>query len=445
MLRRLCSTLLALALYASAAQAETNDGLVLPKGFQADVAYEGGGPARHLAVRSNGDIYVTTQLPPFSTYEPDAIRGILALRDTNKDGRIDSVESFTKILGTGIRFYDNALYVSDHLGIYRFRFKGNELVPSSEPEVIVDGFTAEAQHADKTFAFDQRGRMYVNVGAPSNSCQEEDRVPNSPGQQPCPMRENYAGVWEFDARRVGQKPSDGIRYATGIRNALAIDWSRAANALFVVLHGRDQLDTLWPQFFTAEDNAEAAAEEMHLIRKGGDYGWPYTYFDARRGMRMLSPEYGGDGQTPAPPGNYVDPVVAFPAHWAPGDLLFYQGAAFPAKYRGGAFIAFHGSWNRAPLPQSGYNITFVPFRKQKLNGQWHKFIDNFTLGEIEDNHPANARYRPIGLATDKSGALYVMDSRHGRIWCVTYRALARRRTLAQYPRSAQQSAMAESS
>ncbi len=420
MRRFICSTLLTLLLCASAVQAENEDDLVLPEGFQAEVVFGGTGPARHLAVRNNGDIYVTTQLPLFSTYDPDANRGILALRDSDKDGHVDIVQNFSKILGTGIRFYDNALYVSDHLGVYRFRFKGNELVPSLPRESIVDGFTAEAQHADKTFAFDHRGRMYVNVGAPSNSCQQEDRAPKSPGQQPCPLRDQYAGIWHFDARRTGQKPSDGIRYATGIRNAVAIDWSRSANALFVVVHGRDQLDSLWPQYFTPEDNAETVAEEMHLIRPGGDYGWPYTYFDVRRGMRMRSPEYGGDGQTPAPPGKYANPIIAFPAHWAPGDLLFYDGTAFPPRYRGGAFIAFHGSWNRAPLPQAGYNVTFVPFNKRAVSGQWDKFVDNFTLGEIEENHPGNARYRPIGLATDKAGALYVMDSRHGRIWRVTY-------------------------
>lgn len=400
--------------------ADTNDGLVLPPGFHADVVYEGSGPARHLAVRANGDIYVTTQLPPFSTYDPALNRGILALRDTDKDGRIDHVESFSDLLGTGIRFYKGMLYVSDHVGVYRYRFRGKELVPSQPRETVLDGFAPQAQHADKTFAFDRKGRMYVNVGAPSNACQEEDRTPGSKGLFPCPLLEEYGGIWVFDALRLGQKPSDGVRYARGLRHAVAIDWSRSADALFVVIHGRDQLDTLWPQFFTAHDNAETVAEEMHLVREGDDYGWPYTYFDVRRGERMIAPEYGGDGQTPAPPGRYVDPMIAFPAHWAPGDLLFYEGRGFPREYRHGAFIAFHGSWNRAPLPQSGYNVTFVPFRKQKVAGPWRIFADNFTRGPLKDNHPANAAHRPIGLATDKAGALYIMDSQTGRIWRINY-------------------------
>ena len=112
------------------------------------------------------------------------------------------------------------------------------------------------------------------------------------------LRERAAGIWRFNARLTGQKPADGVRYATGLRNAVAIEWNRTANALFVVLHGRDQLNTLWPELFTAEDNAETVAEEMHRIQEGGDYGWPYAYFDVRRGMRMLAPEYGGDGRTP---------------------------------------------------------------------------------------------------------------------------------------------------
>lgn len=405
----------------AALHAESTDGLILPKGFYAEVVYEGSGPARHLTIRDNGDIYVTTQLPPFTPYDPKLNRGVLALRDTDRDGVVDTVEQFTDILGTGIRFHKGALYVSDQVGIYRFRFKGKELVPSLPRESIVDGFTMESQHADKTFAFDRRGRMYVNVGAPSNSCQEQDRTPSSKGMDPCPLLDRFAGIWEFNAARMNQKPRDGARYATGIRNAVAIEWSKYANALFVAVHGRDQLDSLWPEFFTAEDNAETVSEEMFLVRKGGNYGWPYTYFDYRRGKRMLSPEYGGDGKTPAPEGKYSDPLIAFPAHWAPNDILFYDGKAFPAKYRGGAFIAFHGSWNRAPLPQSGYNVTFVPFKKDKP-GQWEIFADNFAGGEIEDNHPQNAAHRPIGLAMDRAGSLYVMDSLRGKIWRIRYRA-----------------------
>lgn len=420
MIRVACWTLLALALGTSAAHCESSDGLVLPRGFHATVVYEGGGPARHLAVRDNGDIYVTTQLPPFSAYDEKMNRGILALRDSDRDGKVDTVESFTQILGTGIRFYKDMLYVSDHVGVYRFRLKRNELVPSVQREVVVDGFPPQDQHADKTFAFSPRGRMYVNVGAPSNSCQEQDRTPGSKGQQPCPLLDHSAGIWEFDATRLGQKPSDGARYATGLRNSVAIEWNRAASALFVVVHGRDQLDTLWPQLFTAEDNAETVAEEMHRIVKGGNYGWPYAYFDARRGKRMLSPEYGGDGETLVPANEYIDPIAAFPAHWAPTDLLFYRGKAFPKAYRNGAFVAFQGSWNRSPLPQSGYNVTFVPFDKGGRPGRWQVFADNFTRGPLKDNHPANAPYRPVGLATDKAGALYVMDSRQGRIWRITY-------------------------
>lgn len=416
---------LLLAVLISRAHSDSTDGLILPHGFYAEVVYEGSGPARHLAIRRNGDIYVTTQLEPFTEYDPDKVRGILALRDTDKDGRIDRVEKFTKTLGTGIRFYKDMLYVSDHLGVYRYRFRGNELVPSGPRETILDGFEPQGQHADKTFAFDQKGRMYVNVGAPSNSCQEEDRAPQSPGMQPCPLRERYAGIWVFDAMRTGQKPSDGEHYATGVRNAVAIDWSKNANALFVVIHGRDQLDTLWPQYFTDYDNAETVSEEMHIVRKGADLGWPYTYFDVRRGERMIAPEYGGDGKTPAPAGQYLDPIVAFPAHWAPGDLLFYGGGAYPARYRHGAFIAFHGSWNRAPLPQRGYNVTFVPFKKDQVAGPWRIFIDNFAGGEIPDNHPANAAYRPLGLATDRRGLLYVMDSKQGRIWRIHYAGNAR--------------------
>jgi glucose/arabinose dehydrogenase len=288
---------------------------------------------------------------------------------------------------------------------------------------VIGGFTQERQHADKPFAFDGKGHIYVNVGAPANACQEKDRTPGSPGQQPCSLLERYGGIWQFNADKTGQtQAADGVRYATGLRNTVALEWNSKADALFGVMHGRDQLDTLWPKLFTAEDNAERVAEELHLIRQGGDYGWPYTYFDVTRKVRVLAPEYGGDGKIPAERGKYPDPLIAFPAHWAPNDIIFYDAAAFPESYRGGAFIAFHGSWNRAPLPQAGYKVVFVPFKDGMPSGAWQVFADRFASVPLRENSPANAERRPVGLAVAADGSLYITDSVNGRIWRVTYSA-----------------------
>ncbi len=110
--------------------------------------------------------------------------------------------------------------------------------------------------------------------------------------------------------------------------------------------------------------------------------------------------------------------MAFPAHLGPDGLLFYTGEQFPAKYRGGAFIAFHGSWNRAPLPQAGYNVVFVPFRGDVPAGDYEIFADGFAG---EDKSPRGARHRPIGLAQGPDGSLYVSDDSGGRIWRIMYR------------------------
>jgi glucose/arabinose dehydrogenase len=239
------------------------------------------------------------------------------------------------------------------------------------------------------------------------------------GQNPCPILEKYGGIWVFDGNKTNQTPANGRRFATGVRNAVAIEWNPAQNALYAVIHGRDSIDTLFPALYNAEDNATRQAEEFHKIADGGNYGWPYTFFDTKLGKRVVAPEYGGDAKKEPEAGKYPDPLVAFPAHWAPNDLLFYTGKSFPAKYQNGAFIAFHGSWNRAPEPQAGYKVVFQPMKDGKPNGAYEVFADGFA-GEMADNNPRNARYRPVGLAVGPDGSLYISDSQKGRIWRVSY-------------------------
>ena len=111
--------------------------------------------------------------------------------------------------------------------------------------------------------------------------------------------------------------------------------------------------------------------------------------------------------------------MAYPAHWAPNDLLFYSGKNFPARYQDGAFIAFHGSWNRAPEPQAGYKVVFQPMKDGKPSGAYEVFADGFA-GEMKDNSPRNAQYRPVGLAVGPDGSLYVSDSQKGRVWRISY-------------------------
>lgn len=397
---------------------EDNGGLVLPDGFCAGVVADSVGRTRHIVVDADEDIYVIHRRVT------DDGGGITALRDTDKDGKADSMHSFGAIAGTGLELYDGHLYAATDTSVYRFAFDGDELAPMSEPERIVGDFPRQGQHASKAIAFDDEGHLYVNVGAPSNACQETPRSPGSSGVDPCPQLERQAGVWRFDATTAGQtQEADGHHFSTGIRNGLAMAWHPGAGSAYVVQHGRDQLNTLWPEYYSNEQNAELPAEEMQRLQDGADFGWPYCYYDHQQGMKVLSPEYGGDGMEVGQCADKEDPVVAFPGHYAPNDLVFNTQEHFPAHYGNGAFIAFHGSWNRAPLPQQGYMVAFVPMDASgEPTGDWENFADGFkgadTLASSGD-----AVYRPMGLAFGPHGSLYVTDSMKGRIWRIVYKGM----------------------
>lgn len=397
----------------SSVQCDPQDGgIELPDGFCAVVVAEDLGQARHLTVNDNGDIYVKLR-------SADEGGGIVALRDTDGDGTADVEERFGDIGGTGIDIYDGHLYYTSEVAVYRVPLGGG-LVPQENEETIVEGLPEQGSHAAKSIAFDEAGHLYVNVGGPSNACQVDPRTPGSSGQDPCPQLERQGGIWRFDADEAGQtQQQDGHRFATGIRNAVALAWNPAADNLYAVQHGRDQLHTLWSDMFTEEESAELPAEELFLVEDGDNFGWPYCYYDHLEGRKVLAPEYGGDGQQVGQCGQYEDPIMAFPGHWGPNDLMFYTGRQFPGRYLNGAFIAFHGSWNRAPLPQRGYRVTFVPFDGELPSGGYTTFADDFIGAEVI-RAPGDAEFRPMGLAEGPDGSLYLSDSRNGRIWRIVY-------------------------
>ncbi|PYQ93204.1 MAG: sorbosone dehydrogenase, partial [Acidobacteria bacterium] len=133
----------------------------------------------------------------------------------------------------------------------------------------------------------------------------------------------------------------------------------------------------------------------------------------------LAPEYGGDGKEIGRCAQFEAPIAAFPAHYAPVDLLFYSGSMLPAHYRGGAFITSHGSWNRAPQPMAGYNVLFQPFAKGKPSGAFEVFADGFK-GKDPIMNPAEAAARPDGTAQGPDGSLYITESVKGKTWRVIY-------------------------
>jgi glucose/arabinose dehydrogenase len=388
-----------------------NGGVTLPAGFCALVAADGIGPARHAVVAPNGDVYV-------ARLGGKGGGGIVALRDADGDGRLEMKETFGEGSGTGVAIRNGYLYVAKVNSVERYKMTPGQLKPGGPAETVVTGLPGGFQHGDKGIAFDGKGSLYVNIGAPSNACQSRDRQKGVTGQDPCPILEKHGGIWKFDENKLGQKQEDGVRYATGLRQMPAIVWHDGA--LYIVMNNRDQLDVLWPDKFTAQENAERPAEPMYRAVEGSNFGWPFCFYDYGQQKLLLNPEYGGDGKTAGRCSEFTSPIASFPAHWAPVDLMFYDGAQFPAHYRGGAFIAFHGSWNRAPMPQDGYNVTFQPFAGGKPSGKFEIFASGFAAKSPLMN-PSDADARADGVAQAPDGSLYITDSQKGKLWRVFYR------------------------
>lgn len=387
--------------------------ITLPQGFSSVVFADKLGSGRHIDVNENGDVYLALRSLKNGS-------GIVALRDDNGDGKAESIKYFGKTVSTGLEIKNGFLYYSNFEEVFRVPLSSGELVPTANPEIIVTGFEKQNQHQDKTFALDNQGNIYVNVGAPSNACQVIDRTPGSKGQDPCPQLERHAGIWKFKADQPGQdQMKNGTRYASGIRNSVAIAWNYSNNKLYVVQHGRDQLYQFYPELYTEQQGAELPAEEFLMVENGDSFGWPYCYYDQFKKQKVLAPEYGGDANTKGRCTDAKDPIMTFPGHFAPNDLLFYTGKMFPEKYRDGAFIAFHGSWNRSPLEQKGYLVAFVPFKNGLPSGEWEIFANGFA-GVSPIKNMNDIVYRPMGLAQGPDGSLYISDSEEGRIWKVSY-------------------------
>lgn len=387
-----------------------NGGLILPKGFCALIVADQVGRARHLTVAPNGDVFIAIG----ATNKPG---GVLALRDTTGDGVADVKKRFGNGPGSDVEFHKDYLYFSTHDTIIRYPWRAGDLEPAGAAETIVQGLPAAPSHRAKSIAFDSEGGLYVNIGSPSNACQKQDRAAGSPGKDPCDELDTRAGIWRFDAHQPHQDQQDGARFATGLRNTVALAIRPQDGKLYGVVHGRDQLN-LWPHFDETQ-NAEKPSEELVRIEEHRDFGWPYCYHDPALNQKVLAPEYGGDGKVVGRCQEKQNPLIAFPAHWAPNGLHFYSGNQFPKKYQGGAFIAFHGSWNRAPLPQGGYHLVFTPFKDKNPAGAWEVFAEGFAG---QHKNPRAAAHRPVGIAEGPDGSLYISDDQGGRIYRILYKA-----------------------
>ncbi len=381
-----------------------NAGIKVPAGFCAGVFAKGLVSPRHMAVASNGDVFVISSRGRGS--EP--LRGIVRMRDANGDGKADAVEKVADATGSGIWIANNALYAE--MGgtmVVRYPFRGSTTDLTGAIDTIVTGLPGGPGHTTRDVVV--RGNsVYVNVGSMTNSCQATDRGKESMGVDPCVELQTRAGIWEFDANRKGQTFSPAQRFATGIRNGVSLTVNPRDNELYVVQHGRDQLMDNWGR--TQEYSAENPAEELFHVVKGGDYGWPYCYYSVEEKKKVTAPEYGGDNKQDNRCRDKTAPVYAFPGHWAPNAAMFYTGTQFPPDSRDGIFVAFHGSWNRAPLPQQGFNVTFLPMKDGKAAGAHRVFAEGFQA----------AGQRPTGLAQLRDGSILVSDDGRGNIFRIAY-------------------------
>ena len=392
--------------------APDNGGITLPKGFCAAIFADSLAQPRHITVAPNGDVFVAL-----------SGGGVMALRDRNDDGVADERNTIGDVHTSEVALFDGYLYAENGSDIIRYKLPAGSLAATGEAEEVVTGLP-KGGHGAKTFTIARDGSLYVNIGSGTNSCQSSDRKLEVPGIDPCTELETRAGIWRFDARKLHQTQAQGEHYARGIRNSVAITINPRGGDLYVMQHGRDQLGGVggnWPKLYNQEEGAELPAEEMFHVQRGDDFGWPYCYFDPDRKTKVLAPEYGGDGKEVGRCATKKGNIAYFPAHWAPNGLLFYTGSLFPARYRAGAFIAFHGSWNRAPLPQAGFNVVFQPMKNGRANGAYEIFANDFAPNlNVQRSGRGSGNHRPVGLAQGPDGALYITDDAMGRIWKVTW-------------------------
>ncbi len=384
--------------------------LKLPAGFSVTIVAQDLGAARHITVSKTGDIYV--KLAKLKDG-----KGIYRLRDTNNDGVADEQIGFGDYPGTGIFIRDGYLYASSNSEIYRYKLNDKQEVENPEqPEKLVSGLREKERDKSKSIAVDKQGNIYVNIASDNDACREKG---TGKGLMPCPLLDSAAGIWRFKADALNQTYANGVRFATGLKNVVGLDWNNQTNSLFVMQHGRGKFDDFYPQYYTPKQSAELPAETMYEVHQGDDAGWPYVYYDQFQKKKILAPEYGGDGKKTGT-AKTINPMAAFPAHMGPNGLLFYTGTTFPAKYRNGAFIAFHGQSQEL---HKGYLIGFVPFKNGKPSGPWEIFADNFAGTDlVKPTGPV--QHRPCGLAQGPDGSLYVTDDLNGTLFKISYQNVA---------------------
>jgi glucose/arabinose dehydrogenase len=351
--------------------------LRVPAGFQATIFADGLSSARWLAVAPNGDVFLAEPDRQGSSPEAPGRGKITVLRDANNDGKAEVRETYAEGLKWphGMAFGNGAFYVADALGIYRYAYKDGDTKAGARTQVTENGaFGKLGGHWTRNIALDRNGRIFVAIGSNGNINEDE------------PHRATISMV---EGNKI-------VTFGAGLRNPVGIAFHPITDDLYTVVNERDGLgDELVPDYLTR-------------VQQGDFYGWPYAYIGPNPEPSMM-------GKRPDLVAKTKVPDVLFRSHSAPLGLLFYTGTQFPADYRGGAFVALHGSWN-ASTPR-GYKVVYVPFNNNRPSGEYVNFALGFwTTGQA----PAGVMGRPVGLAQARDGSLLVADDVGQAVWRISY-------------------------
>lgn len=351
----------------------SNATLTVPKGFKVNVFAEGDfAYPRWMALAPNGDVFVADS----------RANRIVVLRDTNKDGKADQRWIWSDKLDQpfGMAFHKNWFYVANTDSVVRFNYKNGQTTAEGTPERLVEltrgGYN---QHWTRNILFSPDGKkMFVSIGSATNVDVEED-----------PKR---AAISVYDPDGKNHKI-----YAAGLRNPIGLAWNPKTGELWTAVNERDGLgDDLVPDYATS-------------VKEGGFYGWPYAYIGQNEDPRRK-------GESPDHVKRTLVPDVLFTSHVAALGIQFYTGKMFPKEYRGDAFVAMHGSWNRAKL--SGYKVVRIKFDDNgKLEGN---AFEDFVSGWLPDENSNEVWGRPVGLLFLQDGSLLITDDGARKVWRVSF-------------------------
>ncbi|MFC5625065.1 PQQ-dependent sugar dehydrogenase [Algoriphagus winogradskyi] len=348
-----------------------------PAGFTVTKFAEELDNPRNTYVGPNGDLFVAE-----SNTKGSADR-ITIFRDKDKNGDFETREVFKEGLNQpyGMLILNDYFFIANTDGLYRFPYKSGQLKLESEGEKIVDlpagGYN---NHWTRNLIANEDGsKIYISVGSASNVAEHgmEEEV-------------RRAGILEINPDGTGE-----IIYASGLRNPVGMSWNPVTYELWTAVNERDKIgDDLVPDYITS-------------VKKGGFYGWPYSYFGQIEDPRMQ-----GKGQDLVE--KAIIPDVPVGSHTASLGLTFYDGSTFPEEYRNGAFIGQHGSWNRKKL--AGYKVLFVPFANGKPAGKPRDFLSGF----VSDSDESEVYGRPVDVTVLPDGSLIVNDDTGNTLWRVSY-------------------------